>query len=554
MPPDLDTLNPDLQRPASGDGARVGVPSVAVAPEAERELTDRQVRVLLTSVLVVATCGLLYELIVGTLSSYLLGNSALHFSLTIGGCTTAMGVGSLVSRRIHGDPLVWFVGVELAIGVAGGCSAAALYWAYSYAPLAYHAVMAGAVLVIGVLVGLEIPLVARVLDMAGRQRRDTVANVLAVDYLGALLAALAFPLVLLPTLGVLRTAFVTGAINLGVVVACLWAFRKMLRRQRSYRPLALATLALGLPLAAGAVGSAWLADVFEAKLYRAPILFTEQSPYQRLVVTRSRQGDTRLFLDGALQFATSDEYRYHEALVHPAMALAARRQRVLILGGGDGLATREVLKWPGVESVTLVDLDPAVTDLAQRHAAILEANQGALSDPRVEIINADAYRFVEDSPLAFDVVLVDLPDPNHESLAKLYSRPFYELLRQRLGAGAMVSVQSTSPYFAPEAFWSIVATAEAADLHPLPYHVYVPSFGDWGFFLGSTHAVNPERFAARLAPLASAAEPLRFLTPEAFAAAQTFAPDLARPAGVEVNTLDDPVLLDYYQKGWARWQ
>ncbi len=344
----------------------------------------------------------------------------------------------------------------------------------------------------------------------------------------------------------------TGAINLGVVVACLWAFRRLLRRQKAWRPLAFATVLLGVPLAAGAVGANWLADVFEAKLYRAPIVFTEQSAYQRLVVTRSRQGDTRLFLDGALQFATSDEYRYHESLVHPAMALAPRRQRILLLGGGDGLATREILKWPEVERVTLVDLDPAVTDLAQRHPALLAANEGALADPRVEIVNTDAYLFLDDSPLAFDVILVDLPDPNHESLAKLYSRPFYALLRQRLGAGAMVAVQSTSPYFAREAFWSIVATAEAADLHPVPYHVYVPSFGDWGFFLGSTHAVNPERLAARLQPLAG--PPLRFLTPEAFAAAQTFSPDIARPDGVEVNSLDDPVLLDYYQKGWARWQ
>ena len=525
----------------SGDGRRDGTP--VLAPH--RSLTDRQVRVLLTSVLVVATCGLLYELIVGTLSSYLLGNSTLHFSLTIGGFMTAMGIGSLLSRRVEGDPLAAFVGVELAIGVAGGGSAAALYAAYSYAPLAYHAVMAGAVLVIGGLVGLEIPLVARVLDAAGRQRRDTVATVLAVDYLGALVAALAFPLVLLPTLGVLRTSFVTGAINLGVVVACLWAFRRALGG--AWRPLALATAALAVPLVAGAVGAGWLADRLEAKLYRAPIVYTEQSPYQRLVVTRGRNGDTRLFLDGALQFATSDEYRYHEALVHPALALAARRRHVLVLGGGDGLAVREVLKWPDVEAVTLVDLDPAVTDLAQRHPALLDANRGALADARVTIATDDAYRFVEAGGPTFDAVVVDLPDPNHEALAKLYSRPFYALLRQRLGAGATVAVQSTSPYFAREAFWSIVATAEAAGLHPVPYHVYVPSFGDWGFFVGSTHAVRPERF--RLADgLAT-----RFLTPGEFKAARTFSPDVDR-LDVEVNTLDDPVLLRYYEQGWKRWE
>ena len=530
--------------PPSGDGQRGPAPLLA------RRLTDRQVRVLLTSVLVVATCGLLYELIVGTLSSYLLGNSTLHFSLTIGGFMTAMGIGSLLSRRIQGDPLAWFVGVELAIGVAGGGSAALLYAAYTYAPVAYHGAMALAVLVIGILVGLEIPLVARILDGAGRARRDTVADVLAVDYLGALVAALAFPLLLLPSLGVLRTAFLTGAINLGVVVACLWAFRAELGRRGAWRPLALGTLVLAVPLVAGALGAAWLSARFEAKLYRAPILYTEQSPYQRLVVTRSGRGsttDTRLFLDGALQFSTQDEYRYHEALVHPAMALAARRDHVLVLGGGDGLATREVLRWEGVRSVTLVDLDPAVTRLAQTHPALVDANADALADPRVEIVHEDAYGFVEEAARTYDVVLIDLPDPNHESLAKLYSRPFYALLRQRLGAGAMVAAQATSPYFAREAFWSIVATAEAADLHPVPYHAYVPSFGDWGFWIGSTHRVRPERFRLpeTLAP--------RFLTPGEFGAAQRFSPDVAR-VPVEVNTLDDPVLLGYYERGWAQWQ
>ena len=506
-------------------------------------------RVLLTSVLVVAACGLLYELIVGTLSSYLLGNSTLHFSLTIGGFMSAMGLGSLLSRRITGDPLAWFVGVELAVGAVGGGGAALLYAAFTYTPTVYHAAMAAVVLAIGLLIGLEIPLVARVLDRAGRARRETVANVLAVDYLGALVAALAFPFILLPTLGILRTSFVTGAVNLLVVGACLWAFRRELRPP-ARKVLGVAGIGLAVVLIGGAVGAAWLAKTFEAKLYRAPVVYTEQSPYQRLVVTRSGRGsetDTRLFLNGALQFSTRDEHRYHEMLVHPAMALAPARQRVLILGGGDGLAAREVLQWPEVESVTLVDLDPAVTRLAQTHPAILQANRQSLADPRVTIRNEDAYRFVERGTDLFDVILVDLPDPNQESLSKLYSRPFYELLRARLSTGGMVAVQSTSPYFAREAFWSIVATAEAASLRPVPYHVWVPSFGDWGFFLGSTHTANPDRLAV------PEAIETRFLTPEVWAAARLFDGDVSRvPA--EVNTLDHPVLLRYYEHGWAKWQ
>ncbi|MEM1056253.1 MAG: polyamine aminopropyltransferase [Bacteroidota bacterium] len=540
------TATPELHTPnPSGDGWTGPFPE---PPEAGG-LTDRQVRVLLTSVLVAAACGLLYELIVGTLSSYLLGNSTLHFSLTIGGFMSAMGLGSLLSRRITGDPLAWFVGVELAVGAVGGGGAALLYAAFTYAPAVYHAAMAAIVLAIGILIGLEIPLVARVLDRAGRQRRDTVANVLAVDYVGALVAALAFPFILLPTLGILRTSFVTGAINLAVVGACLWAFRRELRRRARVRLGAVAGV-LAVVLVGGASGAAWLASTFEAKLYRAPVVYTEQSPYQRLVVTRSGRGadtDTRLFLNGALQFSTRDEHRYHEMLVHPAMALASNRERILVLGGGDGMAAREALKWPEVQQIMLVDLDPAVTDLAQTHEALVQANSGALADPRVTIRHEDAYGFIESGTDLFDVIVVDLPDPNHESLNKLYSRPFYAMLRARLSAGGMVSVQSTSPYFAREAFWSIIATAEAADLHPVPFHVWVPSFGDWGFFLGSTYEVRPERLAF---PETLA---LRFATEAQFEAAQLFDGDVSRvPA--EVNTLDNPILLRYYEQGWARWQ
>ncbi len=527
----------------SGDGHRGPIP--VLEGDLEVGLSRKQTRVLLAAVLIVATCGILYELIVGTLSSYLLGNSALHFSLTIGGFMTAMGLGSWASRFITRDALAWFVAVELAVGAVGGLSAAVLYAAFTYTPV-YHVAMGGIVLAIGVLIGLEIPFVTRLLggpgDVSASSVKDTVANVLAVDYLGALVASIAFPFLLLPILGVVRTAFITGFVNLIVVVMCVRAFRRSLGRAR--RPLTIATVLVAVLLLAGAIGADRLADVFETKLYRDPVVYTEQSTYQRIVLT-ARGGDLRMFLDGGLQFSTSDEHRYHEALVHPAMALAAQRERILILGGGDGMAAREVLEWPEVTSVTLVDLDPAVTTLSRTHAAIRAANRGALEDARVEIVNDDAGAYLAETVETFDVILIDLPDPNHESLAKLYSRPFYSLVRERLGVGGMVAVQSTSPTFAREAFWSIVTTAESAGLHPEPYHLYIPSFGDWGFFLGSTHAVRPERYDPAI--------DLEVVTPATFEAARHFDADVDR-VEVEVSTLDNPVVLRYYQKGWQQWQ
>ena len=525
---------PPVSATVSGDGA----PGEPPAPPG-RALSPSQARVLLVAVFVIAACGLLYELIVGTLSSYLLGNSVLHFSLTIGGFMTAMGIGSLLSRHVERHLLAWFVGVELAVGLAGGASAALLYAAYTYTPL-YHVAMGALVLAIGGLVGMEIPLVTRLLG--GREAlKDTLANVLAFDYLGALLAAVLFPLVLMPALGVLRTAFVTGALNVAVVAVCLHAFRHELAPRRWP---AVITGGLAALLLLGAVGAARLTARFETRLYDDPVIYAEQSPYQRLVLTR-RGTDLRLFLDGGLQFSSVDEHRYHEALVHPALAATASREHVLVLGGGDGLAVREVLRYADVRRVTVVDLDRAVTDLARTHPALRALNGDAFADPRVTIVSADAQAFLAETTDRFGVVLIDLPDPNHESLAKLYSRSFYDLVGQRLAVGGAVAAQATSPYFAREAYWSIVGTAEAAGLAPLPYHVYVPSFGDWGFFLGGPHRRD----------LGSPVFPggLRYLTPELFAAARLFDGDTDR-VPVQTSTLDDPAVLRYYERGWKRWQ
>lgn len=504
-------------------------------------ITPRERATLLVSVLVISICSITYELIIGTLSSYLLGNSVTQFSLTIGLFLFAMGIGSLISRQIRGNELRWFILVELLVGLFGGFSAAILYAVFATSEVYYYTVMITLILLVGVCIGLEIPLLTRIVAHRSDLSK-ALADILSVDYLGALLASLAFPLVLLPSLGVTETAFLTGAFNIAVAALNLHLFRKRLGR-RQVRLLWGGMATAGILTLGGVVGSASLGSFLEQQLYVDRIIYREQTPYQRIIFTK--QGDDlRMFLDGQLQFSSRDEYRYHELLVHPVMSVSRSRESIAVLGGGDGMAVRELLKYDDVKHIVLVDLDPAVTALAEAYPLLTDLNRNALDDPRVEVINQDAYKFIEDSSALFNVIIIDLPDPNNESLSKLYSETFYRLLRKRLTPDGAFVTQATSPYFAREAFWSIAHTIEAADFAILPLHTNIPSFGDWGFVIGTPHRTPEVSVPDSL--------DLRYLTPDVLTAALIFDPDIAEvPA--EVNTLDNPILMRYYDRGWRQW-
>ena len=495
---------------------------------------------LLVSIFIIAVCGLIYELIIGSLSSYLLGDSVFQFSLTLGIFLSAMGLGSFLSRLVKRDLLRTFLVVEIAIGLLGGGSAAGLFVAYSLVQRAYPILMIAVLVVLGTLIGLEIPLLTRIASRYGTLR-DTLANVLAVDYLGALVASVLFPLVLLTYLGLSRTSFLVGMFNLLVVGINLRVFGADGRGTRAIAVGAIAAIGL---LAAGFAGATAISTAVEAHLYQDPVLYAEQSRYQRIVFT-TYQEELRLYLDRELQFSSRDEYRYHEALVHPAMSLAPSHEQVLIIGGGDGLATREVLKYPDVAGVTLVDLDPAVTHLGQTFGPLVRLNANALNDPRVHIVNADGFGYLAASLDRYPVIIVDLPDPRNEGLAKLYSREFYALVAHHLARGGMFVQQSSSPFFVRSAYWCIVHTATAAGLQVTPYHSYVPSFGDWGFTLASDLPVAWARATVRV--------PTQFLTPARLPTLALFDPDSSEvPTGI--TTLDDPAVLRYYLSGWQHWR
>jgi spermidine synthase len=494
-------------------------------------------RALLASVFVIAACGLVYELVAGAAATYLLGDSVTQFSLVIGTYLAAMGVGSYLSRYILSGLVARFFEIELAIALLGGISATAMFVAFAHLGEPFRFVLFGFVVVIGVLVGLEIPLVMRILrDRLGF--RELVATVLSFDYLGALAVSLAFPLVLAPRLGLIRTAFLFGLMNAVVAAWALWLFRAQLQ-PFGWRALQVA-LVVGL-LSAGFANADRLTTLTEEQLYADRILHAQTSRYQRIVVTKWRN-DVRLFLNGNLQFSSADEYRYHEALVHPALAALPAARRVLVLGGGDGLAVREILRYPQIESVTLVDLDPEMTRLFATTPLLRSLNGDALVSPKVKVVNADAFKWLEQSTDHFDLVVADFPDPSNYSLGKLYTNAFYQMVERRLSARGLAVVQATSPLYARRSFWSIVATIEAAGLKATPYHALVPSFGEWGYVIASREPyVPPGRYLPELRFLSREIEPTLFRFPK----------DMARvPAAV--NRLSSQVLVQYYEAEWKR--
>jgi spermidine synthase len=513
--------------------------SESAAPQGSTEGTPLNASLLFISVFLIAACGLIYELVAGTLASYLLGDSVLQFSTVIGVYLSAMGLGSYLSKFIHRGLAQRFVDLELAVALVGGFSAPILFQAFAHThafrPTLYTLVMA-----VGTLVGLEIPILMRILRHQVKFK-DLVAQVLTLDYIGALAASLLFPLLLMPKLGLVRTSLLFGLLNAAVGLWSTFLLKSQLGPLRMTRLRCVVVIAM---LGLGLAGAHRFTLAMEEEIFSDEIVYAKDSPYQRIVMTRGR-GSFQLFLNGNLQFSSADEYRYHEALVHPTFAVKPGAKRILVCGGGDGLAVREILKHSGVERVVLVDLDPAMTQMATQMPMMRDLNQGALLDPRVKVVNADAMIWIAEdrSEAPFDIAIVDFPDPNAYALGKLYTTRFYKLLKRRLTPDAVVSVQSTSPLMARKSFWCINTTLEAAGFQTRPYHLAVPSFAVWGFVLASPRPFDVPR---------KTLPDLRHLSDESMTAMFAFPKDMDRvPA--EVNRLDNQVLVHLYTSEWKRW-
>ncbi len=494
-------------------------------------------RLLMLTTLLISGCSMVYELIISAVSSYLMGDSTLQYSITIGLYMFALGIGSFLSKFIRKDLWGAFAKVEIGIGIIGGTCSLILFLSNLYL-VSYALVMYTEILAIGTLAGLEIPLLTRLIEEDRKELRLTLSSIFSFDYIGGLIGSVAFPMLLLPHLGYFATCFLSGALNLTAAALIILKYQQKLRKPAVYK---CAVFILLGGMLAGMFLSENIGNIIEGGLYRDRVILSEQTSYQKIVVTKHKD-DLRLYIDGNVQFSTSDEYRYHEALVHVPMAYAASRDKVLVLGGGDGMAARELLKYPETR-ITLIDLDPGMTQLCSTDPQITAVNRGSLTDERMTVINMDAYEYLEGSDEMYDVIIVDLPDPNNEALNKLYTNVFYRLCAQHLSDGGVINVQSTSPYYAKKAYWCIGKTMESEGLNVLSYHLQVPAFGDWGFHLASKGTPVKQH------PLPA---DTRYLTEDNMYSLFCFGKDEIY-TDIEINHLTKPVLIQYYNDAVREW-
>ncbi|MCA9539578.1 MAG: polyamine aminopropyltransferase [Myxococcales bacterium] len=534
-------------------------------------------------VLFLGGSGLVYEYCLSTLATHLLGNSVEQFSLIIALMMFAMGLAGLVQRRIGERAALAevFIFVEIALGLIGGASAVGLYLAFAWM-VHFRVVLYGLALLIGFGIGLEIPLLLRINARWRHDLKDNVGDIFSLDYIGALGGALLWAFLLLPTLSLDHISLLLGLANLGVAGVTLLLFHRQVPRKGPVLAALIGAIALlgGLTLNAPT-----LIEAARQRLYRDPIRYHAESVYQDIVVT-GRGDAIALYLNGQLQFDSADEFIYHEMLVHPALlALDRPPESVLVLGGGDGLAVREVLRWPSVRRVMLVDLDPTITAMARTWPPLVAQNGGSLADARVDVrppagvspgpsapvikaaerprdalagrravvaevrlMHLDADLFVSEVPDTWDAIIADFPDPSTPDLAKLFSLEFYQQVQNRLRPGGVLAVQSSSPYTTRAAFWAVRDTLEAAGFAVTSLHAHVPSFGEWGW-----HFARPDGPA----PTFTGAPPFptRYVDEAALTAAAIFPRPLARPEGPpRVSTRLDPWIMRLYTAGEAAAQ
>ncbi|WP_299800920.1 polyamine aminopropyltransferase [uncultured Maribacter sp.] len=497
-------------------------------------------RVLISfAVFIAGLCSIIYELLISTTATYFLGDGVRQFSVIIGIYLFSMGIGAFLSKYLSDMPLKFFVRIEFLLGLIGGISVPLLFYSFvSVNALALQIICLFIIFLIGLLTGMEVPLLTFVSNEV--DFKNNLSNVLSLDYIGGLIATLLFPFILLPFVGLYYSSLIFGIIN---IVLGLILNHFLLEKSKKTMFLGLASMAVLVILVV--FGGKFL-KIWDQAIYKNPIVLNEQTPYQKIVVTKKKE-DVRLYLNRVIQFSSSDEYRYHEPLVHIPISLHENPKSVLILGGGENLASREVLKHSGITNIDVVDIDSTMFHLAKKDPYFIKINDGAAKNKRVNLIAEDAFTFLHKEAKGYDIIIADLPDPTNEALARLYSKQFFLLAKQRLNKNGLFVTQSGEIYFSNSVFSCINNTLSPIFNHVKPYHAYIPSFGDWGFVIASDVKIEEGNIKSSLP------KDLKFLTENQFQMAFQFPKDITIKE-TEVNTLDSPIILNYFIDDWNKWK
>jgi spermidine synthase len=490
--------------------------------------------------------GIVAEYILSTLATYFLGDSVLQWTMIMSVMLFSMGLGSRISKGIQNHLLEKFIFIEFALSLLVAFSSLIAYTVAAWS--AYTGIVIyGLSILIGLMIGMEIPLVVR-LNQEFQTLRVNISSVLENDYYGSLAGGVFFAFVGLPYLGLSYTPIVLGLVNFAVAVGLFIVLWQKLEVRLKTRIVSLAGV-VGVILIAGFFVAKPIIQFGEQKKYKDKIVYSEQSKYQKIVITQWKD-KFWLFINGNQQLSSFDEEMYHEPLVHPALSLTKTPHNILVLGGGDGCAVREILKYPDVKKITLVDLDPAMTNLGKNHPILTEMNKNAFSNSKVEVINTDGYNYIENTDEIFDVILIDLPDPKTIEIGRLYSYEFYSKCYRHLRKYGVIVTQAGSPYFAPKAFACIDKSIEKAGFSTIPLHNQVITLGEWGWVLGAKN-ISKENLKKELIDLQFSSIETKWINNEAMSLITSFGKNYFKTdsSTIEVNEIHNPVLYKYYLNG-----
>ncbi|MDR6967094.1 spermidine synthase [Flavobacterium arsenatis] len=497
-----------------------------------------KIKILSFSVFVAGLCSIVYELLISATATYFLGDGVRQFSILIGVYLFSMGIGAYCSKFFKERPLEFFIKIEYILGLIGGVSVPLLYYLFvSVSPMTLQILCLAIMFCIGLLTGMEVPLLTFVNE--DDDYKDNLSNVLSLDYIGGLIATLIFPFILLPFVGLFYSSLIFGIAN---ILLGLWINFMLVKKWNKVTFFGIFSL---LILVVMVFFTAQFLKVWDEKIYKNPVVENIQTPFQKIVITK-KQEDVRLFLNRSIQFSSLDEHRYHELLVHVPMTIHPNPKTVLILGGGENLASREVLKHLNVRAIDVVDIDSTIFHLSKHNKMLLDINKGASINPKVNLIVDDAFIFLKNNFKQYDVIISDLPDPSNDAIARLYSKQFFMLIKKNLDENGIFVTQSGEIYYSNQAFSCIKNTVNEVFEFTKTYQTYVPSFGNWGFTIAAnsdfdekTHSTLPNE--------------LKYLTDREYANSFVMPKDISI-IKTKINTIDHPVILNYFLDDWSKWK